>query len=106
MSTVRALLQVLSKLPPTYYEQVEHLYGMPKLVRPIEGNRFVDPAKDLCVHVARKFGRMGKGGLNLESAAEVVVGDVVCGKIRWWMEADTVKAEKKKVKLGKGKKKA
>lgn len=90
---------------------------MPKLVRPIEGNRFLDPRRDLLVHVARKFGRMGKQGLNLESAAEVVVGDVLSGKIRWWCEPPQEvegvvdvgqgkgKGEKKrKVKLG-GKKK-
>ena len=82
------------------------LYGIPKLVRPIEGNRFVDPAKDLCVHVARKFGRMGRGGLNLESAAEVVVGDVLGGKIKWWVEPPKEEGKKGKVKLGKGKKKA
>jgi len=52
------------------------------------GNRFVDPAKDLLVHVARKFGRMGKGGPNLAAAAEIVAADVVKGKITWWIEPE------------------
>lgn len=88
---------------------------MPKLVRPIEGNRFVDPGRELLVHVARKFRRMGKLGLNLESAAEVVGGDVLGGRIGWWSEppqeeeTESVvegkgKGEKRKVRLG-GKKK-
>jgi len=54
-------------------------------MRPIQGNRFVHPARDLCVHVARKFGRLGKGGPNLEAAAQIIVEDCLKGKIHWWI---------------------
>jgi ribosome biogenesis GTPase A len=86
-ATIATLLKVLNKLPEEYYTQLESVYGIPKLSRPIEGNRFLDPGRDLLVFVARKFGRMGKLGPNLEGAAEVVGGDVLNGKIQWWIEA-------------------
>ena len=75
---------------------------MPKLVRPIEGNRFLDPGRDLLVHVARKFGRMGKQGLNLESTAEVVGEDVLSGKIKWACEPPQEKEIAEKAEKGKG----
>ena len=84
--TIAELIFVLNELPEEYYKQLESLYGVPALVRPIEGNRFIDPAKDLLVHVARKFGRLGKGGPNLDSAAEIVGGDCLKGNIQWWIE--------------------
>jgi ribosome biogenesis GTPase A len=84
--TISDFMFLLNELPKVYYTQLERLYGMPALVRPIEGNRFIDPAKDLLVHVARKFGRLGKNGPNLDSAAEIVCGDCLKGKIQWWVE--------------------
>jgi ribosome biogenesis GTPase A len=83
--TISELLVILDQLEPEYYTQLEKLYGMPALVRPIEGNRFIDPAKDLLVHVARKFRRMGKNGPNLQSAAEIVGDDCLKEKIVWWV---------------------
>jgi ribosome biogenesis GTPase A len=86
VETIQNLLVFLDRLPTEYYTQIEKLYEIPALVRPIEGNRFINPAKDLLVHVARKFRRMGKNGPNLESAAQIVVEDCLKGKIRWWIE--------------------
>jgi len=84
--TICNLIFLLNELPEEYYKQLERFYGVPALVRPIVGNRFIDPAKDLLVHVARKFGRLGKNGLNLESAADIVSGDCLKEKIQWWIE--------------------
>ena len=85
--TIASLLVVLNNMPSeTYYSQVEKLYQMPALVRPVEGNRFINPAKDLLVHVARKYGRVGKKGPNLNAAAEIVLDDCLRGRITWWME--------------------
>ena len=83
--SIEALIAILDRLPEEYWTQVEKLYGIPVLMRPIQGNRFVHPARDLCVHVARKFGRLGKGGPNLEAAAQIIVEDCLKGKIRWWI---------------------
>ena len=86
METIQHLLRFLNILPTEYYTQVEKLYEIPALVRPIEGNRYINPAKDLLVHVARKFGLMGKNGPNLDSAAQIVCDDCLKGKIQWWIE--------------------
>lgn len=87
--TISDLIFLLNELPEEYYTQLERIYDVPALVRPIEGNRFIDPAKDLLVHVARKFRRLGKNGLNLESAVAIVGGDCLNNKIQWWIEPST-----------------
>jgi ribosome biogenesis GTPase A len=97
-ATIGHLLPVLAALPEEYYAQLESTYSVPALIRPVEGNRFVDATRDLLVHVARKFGRMGKSGPNLESAAEIVGSDVVSGKIRWWIEPPKTTKKTKKSK--------
>ena len=84
--TIRYLLEVINDMPEGYWTKLEKLYGIPALVRPIKDNRFVDPAQDLLVHVARKFNRVGKYGPNLESAVEIVVNDFLDGKILWWIK--------------------
>jgi len=87
--TISDLVSLLDKLPAEYYTQLERLYGVPALVKPIEGNRFVDPAKDLIVHVARKYRRLGKNGPNLDSAAAIIGEDCLTNKIKWWIEPST-----------------
>ena len=84
-ATIRYLLELINDMPQEYWTRLEKLYGIPALVRPIKDNRFVDPAQDLLVHVARKFNRVGKYGPNLESAMEIVVNDCLDGKILWWI---------------------
>jgi len=84
VDTVNALVHTLHGMGDEHYAQLERVYGMPALVRPMEGNRYIDPTRDLLIHVARKFARVGKKGPNLEGGAEVVGSDCVEGKIHWW----------------------
>jgi nuclear GTP-binding protein len=84
LASITALLNVLDAMGGNNYEQVEKLYGMPALVRPMKGNRFIDPTRDLLIHVARSFGRLGKNGPNLNAAAGIVGRDCREGKIQWW----------------------
>ena len=86
VESIQELLVLLNRLPSEYYAQVEKQYSIPALIRPVEGNRFINPANDLLVHVARKFGRMGKKGPNLDSAAQIVCEDCLKGNIKWWIE--------------------
>ncbi|PYH92176.1 hypothetical protein BO71DRAFT_384033 [Aspergillus ellipticus CBS 707.79] len=47
-----------------------------------------DPTHDFLVHVARKRGRLGKGGVpNLEAAAMTVINDWRDGRIQGWVNA-------------------
>lgn len=96
--TIQYLVGELNKLGDEWYAQLEKVYGLPWLVRPIEGNRYVDPAKDLLVAVARSKGRMGRQGPNLEGAAEVVAEDCIAEKIRWWMNPVVKKGKKGKAR--------
>lgn len=59
------------------------VYGLPPLMT-TNG----DPSTDFLVQVARKRGRLGKGGVpNLNSAAMTVITDWRDGRIQGWMEA-------------------
>jgi nuclear GTP-binding protein len=50
-----------------------------------------DPTMDFLVQVARKRGRLGKGGVpNITSAATTVVTDWRDGRIQWWTDAPTL----------------
>ena len=86
LATIEHLIFALDEGPPECWTRLEKLYEIPALMRPIPKNRFVNPAKDLCVHVARKFGRLGKGGPNIQAAVEIITEDCLKGKIRWWVE--------------------
>ncbi|CAL8583782.1 nuclear GTP-binding protein nug1 [Xanthoria parietina] len=60
------------------------VYGVPPLVAGVNG----DVTTDFLVQVARKRGRLGKGGVpNLVAAAMTVLGDWRDGRIQGWMEA-------------------
>ncbi|KAI4238700.1 MAG: hypothetical protein LQ349_000917 [Xanthoria aureola] len=60
------------------------VYGVPPLVAGVNG----DMTRDFLVQVARKRGRLGKGGVpNLVAAAMTVLGDWRDGRIQGWMEA-------------------
>lgn len=85
-ATIEDLVIMLDECPPEYWAQLEQLYGIPALVRPIRKNRFVHPAKDLCVHVARKFGRLGKGGPNIQAAVDIITEDCLKGKLKWFLD--------------------
>ncbi|CZS90358.1 hypothetical protein WAI453_004210 [Rhynchosporium graminicola] len=59
------------------------VYGLPPLMR-TNG----DPTTDFLVQVARKRGRLGRGGVpNLASAATTVITDWRDGRIQGWMDA-------------------
>ncbi|PWY81964.1 hypothetical protein BO70DRAFT_379912 [Aspergillus heteromorphus CBS 117.55] len=59
------------------------LYNIPALL-PSGG----DPTQDFLVHVARKRGRLGKGGVpNIEAAAMTVINDWRDGRIQGWVNA-------------------
>jgi ribosome biogenesis GTPase A len=85
-ATIEDLVILFDESPPEYWAQLEQLYAIPALVRPIRKNRFVHPAMDLCVHVARKFGRLGKGGPNIQAAVEIITEDCLKGKLRWFLD--------------------
>jgi nuclear GTP-binding protein len=51
-----------------------------------------DPTTDFLIQVARKRGRLGKGGVpNINSAATTVITDWRDGRIQGWMDAPTLK---------------
>ncbi|ESZ93915.1 putative Nuclear GTP-binding protein NUG1 [Sclerotinia borealis F-4128] len=60
-----------------------NVYGLPPLVS-VNG----DTTSDFLIQVARKRGRLGKGGVpNLNSAATTVITDWRDGRIQGWMDA-------------------
>jgi nuclear GTP-binding protein len=59
------------------------VYGLPPLM-----TSNGDPTTDFLVQVARKRGRLGKGGVpNIPSAATTVITDWRDGRIQGWMDA-------------------
>jgi ribosome biogenesis GTPase A len=85
-ATIEDLVLLLHEGPQEYWAQLEQLYGIPALMKPIRNNRYVHPAKDLCIYVARKFGRLGKGGPNIQAAVEIITEDCLKGKLRWFLD--------------------
>jgi nuclear GTP-binding protein len=62
------------------------VYGLPPLMT-TNG----DPITDFLIQVARKRGRLGKGGVpNINSAATTVITDWRDGRIQGWMDAPTL----------------
>lgn len=62
------------------------VYSLPPLL-----NTNSDPTTDFLVQVARKRGRLGKGGVpNINSAATTVITDWRDGRIQGWMDAPTL----------------
>jgi nuclear GTP-binding protein len=62
------------------------VYGLPPLLT-TNG----DPTTDFLIQVARKRGRLGKGGVpNINSAATTVITDWRDGRIQGWMDAPTL----------------
>ncbi|KAI9674690.1 MAG: hypothetical protein M1817_001593 [Caeruleum heppii] len=68
------------------FSKLLNVYGLPPLV-----NSAGDPTTDFLVQVARKRGRLGKGGVpNLYSAASTVITDWRDGRIQGWVDAPTL----------------
>ncbi|KAK6344482.1 hypothetical protein TWF696_008118 [Orbilia brochopaga] len=92
-STVPAVTLLLSRLreKPGQFEHLTQLYGLPPL---ITTSTQQDLTMDFLIHVARKKGRLGKGGVpNIESAAKAVVTDWRDGRIMGWVEAPQLEVE-------------
>ncbi|EWC43966.1 hypothetical protein DRE_01318 [Drechslerella stenobrocha 248] len=92
-STVPAVSLLLSRLreKPGQFEHLTQLYGLPAL---ITSGTPQDLTMDFLIHVARKKGRLGKGGVpNVESAAKSVVMDWRDGRIIGWVEAPKLEIE-------------
>lgn len=84
---VTLLLQRLSE-SPALYEKVLQMYGIVAL-GPFNKS---DTTTDFLVQVARKRGRLGKGGVpNLSAAAMTVIIDWRDGRIQGWVEPPVLK---------------
>jgi len=80
---ITLLLKRLSS-PPNLLEEMKTYYGIPALL-PLDNE---DMTADFLVQVARKRGRLGKGGVpNLGSAAMGVLSDWRDGRVRGWCKA-------------------
>ncbi|KAL9007165.1 MAG: hypothetical protein Q9188_000099 [Gyalolechia gomerana] len=85
---IPAVTLLLSRLSSsqTVLANLLSVYGIPPLVPGADG----DMTMDFLVQVARKRGRLGKGGIpNLTSAAMTVVTDWRDGRIQGWVDAPT-----------------
>ncbi|EPS42820.1 hypothetical protein H072_3158 [Dactylellina haptotyla CBS 200.50] len=92
-TTVPAVTLLLSRLreKPGQFEHLTQMYGLPPL---ITTGTPQDLTMDFLIHVARKKGRLGKGGVpNVESAARAVVTDWRDGRIIGWVEAPKLEIE-------------
>jgi len=79
---VNLLLKRLSR-SEDMLKKLMDVYGLPPLMT-TNG----DPTTDFLVQVARKRGRLGKGGVpNISSAATTVITDWRDGRIQGWMDA-------------------
>ena len=79
---VTLLLKRLSASPELFQKMVD-VYDLPPLHSNIDG----DTTTDFLVQVARKRGRLGKGGVpNLHSAAQTVITDWRDGRIQGWTD--------------------
>lgn len=64
-------------------KELANVYGIPE----ITVSEYIDSTTEFLVQVARKRGRLGKGGVPLlDSAGKVVLNDWAMGKIKWWCE--------------------
>lgn len=86
---VTLLLRRLSATPDLF-EKLLAVYALPPLMTAGK-----DQTTDFLVQVARKRGRLGRGGVpNLHAAAQTVVGDWRDGRIQGWVEAPVLAVEK------------
>lgn len=83
---IPAINLLLSRLSssPAQFSTLLSTYNIPPLIASANG----DITTDFLVQVARKRGRLGKGGVpNVESAAMAVLSDWRDGRIHGWIEA-------------------
>lgn len=85
LDPIPAVTLLLKRLATSEYlfDKLAALYKIPPLVTTSSG----DLTNDFLVHVARKRGRLGKGGVpNINSAALCVLNDWRDGRIQGWVE--------------------
>lgn len=89
---IPAVTLLLSRLSTsqTSLENLLSVYGIPPLVPGVNG----DVTTDFLVQVARKRGRLGKGGVpNLTAAAMTVINDWRDGRVQGWVDAPSGEKE-------------
>lgn len=99
---VPAVTLLLKRLSATQdgIKRLLEVYSLPPLMR-ADG----DITTDFLVQVARKRGRLGKGGVpNLHAAAQTVVIDWRDGRIQGWMEAPIIQVNQDVAQSGNGEK--
>jgi nuclear GTP-binding protein len=63
--------------------ELSSVYGIPEITM----SEYVDTTTDFLVHVAKKRGRLGRGGVPmLDAAGKIVLNDWAMGRIKWWCE--------------------
>ena len=94
---VTLLLRRLSATPDLM-DRMTKVYDLPPLLTNPESG---DATTDFLIQVARKRGRLGRGGVpNVAAAAMTVVTDWRDGRIQGWVEAPAVPAEESVGKVG------
>lgn len=87
---VTLLLKRLST-SETLFQRLLNVYGLPSLLT--TSNK--DFISDFLVQVARKRGRLGKGGIpNTNSAAQAIIMDWRDGRIQGWVDPPTITGDK------------
>ncbi|KAK7204800.1 nucleolar GTP-binding protein 2 [Myxozyma melibiosi] len=75
---------------PELWESLMKYYDLPSLMPKVGENGQFDKSTDFLVNVARKRGRIGKGGVpNLQAAAMTVINDWRDGRIQRWVMPPT-----------------
>ncbi|EPY53581.1 GTPase Grn1 [Schizosaccharomyces cryophilus OY26] len=83
------ILNYLNRIPGLL-ERMLSQYELPPLLNTSE----LDTATDFLVNIARKRGRLSRGGIpNLNAAASIIVNDWHAGHIQWWAEPETTTKE-------------
>ncbi|EPX71225.1 GTPase Grn1 [Schizosaccharomyces octosporus yFS286] len=83
------ILNYLNRIPGLL-ERMLNQYELPPLLNTSE----LDTATDFLVNVARKRGRLSRGGIpNLNAAASIIINDWHAGHIQWWAEPETTTKE-------------
>ncbi|OLL25570.1 GTPase grn1 [Neolecta irregularis DAH-3] len=98
LDPVPAAKMVLDRMNeiPELFEKLQKAYDLPSLM----GG--TNATTDLLVHVARKRGRIGRGGVpDILSAAKVIINDWCAGRIVWWTlpPATDVQKDKKDTQI-------
>ncbi|ODV92282.1 hypothetical protein CANCADRAFT_42894 [Tortispora caseinolytica NRRL Y-17796] len=82
-----AMLATIQK-SPEQFEYLTQYYDLPPLANNSDAKQRTN---EFLIHVARKRGRIGRGGvINMEGAAMSVINDWRDGRLQWWTEPPAV----------------